>query len=66
MADLIGDILIGLVRSTLWRGLCALVVKVLTWLDGKIPARRLKVAVGMALGLAAYILVPIVSGLLGF
>ena len=36
------------------------------WLDTKIGGRTTKVVIGMILGLAAYILIPIFVGLLGF
>jgi hypothetical protein len=35
-------------------------------LDTKIPGRKTKIVVGMLLGVAAYFLIPIVSGLLSF
>jgi len=66
MTNLLGDVLFAIVRVVIWRWASALVLRVLTWLDTKIPGRRMKIVVGGALGLAAYILVPIFAGLLGF
>jgi hypothetical protein len=53
--------------SSLIRGWAnALVLKLGAWLDTKIHGRRMKIVVGLLLGLAAYVLVPICAGLLGF
>jgi hypothetical protein len=66
MANLLGDVLFAIVRVVIWRWAGALVLSVLTWLDTKIPGRRMKIVAGGALGLAAYILVPVFAGLVGF
>ncbi|WP_445490898.1 hypothetical protein [Rhodopseudomonas sp. RCAM05734] len=66
MAGLLGDVLLAIVRVVIWRWLSALALSALTWLDTKIPGRRMKIVVGGACGLAAFFLVPIFAGLLGF
>ncbi len=66
MANLLADVLIAIVRVVIWREASALVLKMFTWLDTKIPRRRMKFAIGGALGLAAFILVPAFTGLFGF
>jgi uncharacterized protein YacL len=65
MANLFADVLISIIRVVIWRWASVLVIKLLTWLDTKIPGRRMKVAIGGALGLAAFILVPVLAGLFG-
>jgi hypothetical protein len=66
MAGLLGDVLLAIVRVVIWRWLSALALMALTWIDAKIPGRRMKLVVGGACGLAAFFLVPILAGLLGF
>ncbi len=66
MAGLLGDVLLAIVRVVIWRWLSALAFSALTWIDANIPGRRMKMVVGGACGLAAFLLVPIFAGLLGF
>jgi hypothetical protein len=66
MANFIGELLFVMVRTLVGRCAYSAWIKVGTWLDGKIPGRRIKFVVGCLLGLAAYILIPIFVGLLGF
>ncbi|UZE49986.1 hypothetical protein ONR75_04200 [Rhodopseudomonas sp. P2A-2r] len=54
MAGLLGDVLLAIVRVVIWRWLSALALSALTWLDTKIPGRRMKIVVGGACGLAAF------------
>ncbi len=65
MAKLLGELLIellgGLVRSFLEQ---AIIVKFGTWLDTKIQGRRVKIVLGLFLGVSAYFLIPILLGLL--
>jgi hypothetical protein len=65
MVNLLGDVLLAIVRVVIWRWASALVLSALTWVDTKIPGRRMKLVVGGALGLAGFFLVPIFAGLLG-
>jgi hypothetical protein len=65
MAKLIGELLFAMI-STLIKGWAySLFLKVGAWLDTKIHGRRMKIVVGLLLGLAAYFLFPICTGLLG-
>ncbi len=66
MANVTGELLFAMVRALIvtWAG--TLFTKVGTWLDAKIAGRTAKVVTGMLLGLAAFILIPVFAGLLGF
>jgi hypothetical protein len=66
MAKLVGELLLEMVGAFIRGWAYSLMLKVGTWLDTKIPGRKTKIAVGMLLGVAAYFLIPIVSGLLSF
>ena len=66
MANILGELLLVIVRALIADWAYSLFIKVGTWLDTKIGERTAKVVIGMLLGLAAYILIPIVAGLLGF
>jgi hypothetical protein len=65
MANILGELLLSLIRTTVADWAYSLWIKLATWLDPKIKARWAKVAVGGFLGLAAYFLIPVVMGLLG-
>jgi hypothetical protein len=65
MTKLIGELLFAM-ASTLIKGWAnSFVQKVGGWLDTKVHGRRMKIVVGVLLGLAAYVLIPICAGLLG-
>jgi hypothetical protein len=66
MAKLVGELLLEMVGAFIRGWAYSLMLKVGTWLDTKIPGRKTKIAVGMLLGVAAYFLIPMVSGLLSF
>ena len=66
MASIIGELLFAVVRSLIADWAYSLMLRAGAWLDTKIGGRTTKVVVGMILGLAAYILIPIFVGLLGF
>lgn len=65
MAKLLGELLMDLLRVLVGDVLKQVALKVGAWLDNDIRARRMKIAVGLLLGLAAYFLFPIVLGILG-
>ena len=66
MANIIGELLFAFFRTLVADWAYSLFIKAATWLDTKIAGRKAKVAVGMLLGLAAYFLIPVFVGLLGF
>ena len=66
MANIVGELLFAIARALVVDWAYSLCLKVGAWLDTKIAGRKAKVAIGMLLGLAAYFLIPVESGLLGF
>lgn len=60
-AELLFDIAASLVRNWLGRA----VVAVCTWLEPRIHGRAARFIVGGLLGVAAYLLIPVIIGLLG-
>ncbi len=68
MANAIGQLLFAMVRAFIegWANsfLSQIIQNVGAWLDTKIHGRTARIVVGMLLGLAAYLLFPIVAGLL--
>jgi len=65
MAKLLGELLLDLLRVLVGDLLKGLAVRVGAWLDQNIRARRVKIVVGLLLGVAAYFLFPIILGILG-
>lgn len=67
MAALVAELLFDLARSLIGDWLRRAVLAVGAWLDTKIQiqGRTARVVVGMLLGIAAYLLIPAVTGLLG-
>jgi hypothetical protein len=65
MAALFAELLFDLVRSLVGDGLRRAALAVCSWLDTRIHGRTARIVVGLLLGLAAFILVPVVFGLLG-
>jgi hypothetical protein len=66
MAKLIGELLLAMVNAFIKGCANSLILKIGAWLDMKIHGRTTKLVVGVLLGIAAYFLVPIVTGLLSF
>jgi hypothetical protein len=65
MAKLIGELLFEIISTLIRDWAYSLFLKAGAWLDTKIQGRRMKIVVGLLLGLAAYLLIPICTGLLG-
>ena len=65
MAKLLGELLFellgGFVRSLMEQ---AIFVRFGTWLDSRVQGRRVKIVLGLLLGVGAYFLIPIMLGLL--
>ena len=65
MAKLLGELLFGLLRVLVGDLLKGVALRVGAWLDQNIRGRRVKIVVGLLLGVAAYFLFPIILGILG-
>jgi len=65
MASFVGELLIATARALIAEWAHAAVLKAGAWLDRKIGSRTAKVVAGMLLGLAAFILIPVFTGLVG-
>ena len=65
MAKLLGELLFDLLRALVGDLLKGVALRVCAWLDRNIPGRRVKMIVGLLLGVAAYFLFPIILGILG-
>lgn len=63
MANLIGEMLFGLIRILVEDWLKQAALKVCAWLDTKVRGRIAKFVLGGFLGLAAYFILPIILGL---
>ncbi len=63
MADLIGKILIGLIRVLVEEWLKQVAIKVCAWLDIRVHGRIARFVLGGLLGLAAFFALPILLGL---
>lgn len=66
MAAVFAELLFDLVRNLVGHRLRQAALAVCAWLDTRIHGRAARFAVGGLLGLAAYILIPVFAGLLGF
>jgi len=66
MAAFFAELLFDLVRILVGDWLRQAAVTVCAWLDTKIHGRAARLVVGGLLGLAAYFLIPVIAGLLGF
>ncbi|WLB58840.1 hypothetical protein [Bradyrhizobium japonicum] len=66
MAAVFAELLFDLVRSLAGQWLRQAAVAVCAWLDTKVHGRAARLVVGGLLGLAAYFLIPVFAGLLGF
>jgi len=65
MAKLLGELLLDLLRVLVRDLLKGVALRVCGWLDQNIRGRRVKIVVGLLLGVAAYFLFPIILGILG-
>ena len=65
MAKLLGELLFDLLRGLVGDLLKGAALRVGAWLDQHIQGRRVKIIVGLLLGVAAYFLFPIILGILG-
>jgi hypothetical protein len=65
MANILGELLLSVIRTVIAGWAYSLWIKLATWLDPKIKGRWAKLAVGGLLGLAAFFIIPVVMGLLG-
>ena len=65
MAKLLGELLFDLLRALVGDLLRGVALRMCAWLDQHIQGRRVKIIVGLLLGVAAYFLFPIVLGILG-
>ncbi len=66
MAHFFAELLLDLVVTLIGNWLRKVAVAICTWLDTKIHDRASRFVLGGLLGLAAYILIPVLAGLLGF
>ncbi|MDA9506293.1 hypothetical protein XI09_16965 [Bradyrhizobium sp. CCBAU 11386] len=66
MAAILAELLVDLVKSLVGSWLRQAAVAICAWLDTKIHGRAARFIVGGLLGLAAYFLIPVFAGLLGF
>lgn len=66
MAAVLAELLFALVRSLVGDWLRQAALAVCAWLDTRIHGRAARFLMGGLLGLAAYILIPVIAGLLGF
>ena len=66
MAAVLAELLFDLVRSLVGDWLRQAALAVCAWLDTRIHGRAARFVVGGLLGIAAYILIPVIAGLLGF
>jgi hypothetical protein len=65
MTKLLGELLFEVLRSLIGGWLEQGMFKLGAWLDGRMHGRTIRIVVGVLLGLGAYLLIPIVVGLLG-
>jgi len=63
MANLIGEMLVGLIRILIEDWLKQAALKVCAWLDTMVRGRVARFVLGGFLGLAAYFILPIILGL---
>ena len=66
MASFVGEQLIAAARTLIAEWAYSTFFKAGLWLDGMVGGRTAKIVTGMFLGLAAFILIPILVGLLRF
>jgi hypothetical protein len=63
MAKLFGELLFAMVSTLIKGWVNSLLLKVGAWLDTKVHGRTTRIVLGVLLGLAAYVLSPLVTGL---
>lgn len=66
MTAVFAELLFELIRSLVGDWLRQAALAVCAWLDTRIHGRGARFVVGGLLGLAAYVLIPVIAGLLGF
>ena len=65
MAKLLGELLFDLLRVLVGDLLKGVALRACAWLDQNIQGRRVKIIVGLFLGVGAYFLFPVILGILG-
>ena len=63
MAKFIEELLLSMINALIRGWVNALFLKAATWLDTRVHGRAARIVVGLLLGLAAFFVFPIVSGL---
>ena len=63
MANLIGEMLLGLIRILIEDWFKQAAIKVCAWLDTKVRGRIVRFVLGGFLGLTGYLILPIILGL---
>jgi hypothetical protein len=63
MTNLLGELLLGLVRMLVVDLLGSIATRLCAWLDTKIHGRTVRLVTGLSLGAAAYFVFPILMGL---
>jgi hypothetical protein len=66
MAKLVGELLFEMAGALIKGWATALLLKAGAWLDTKVHGRTTRIVVGLLLGIAAYFIFPVVTGLLSF
>jgi hypothetical protein len=64
MADVVVELVVGIMRAFIGRFAYALFLKMAAWLDPMVHGRTLRIVVGLLLGIGAYFLIPVMVGLL--
>jgi hypothetical protein len=65
MAAFVAELLFDLLRTLVGSWLRHAAVAICAWLDTKIHDRTARIVVGLLLGIAAFFLIPAITGLLG-
>ncbi|WP_407183309.1 hypothetical protein [Bradyrhizobium centrosematis] len=65
MVAFLAELLLDLVRALVGSWLRQAAVAICAWLDTMIHGRTARIVVGLLLGIAAFFLVPAITGLLG-
>jgi hypothetical protein len=63
MARFLGELLFAMLRAIIFEWLYELMMQAAAWLDTRIPGRKTRVVLGMLLGLVAFFVITIVTGL---
>ncbi|MCA1530422.1 hypothetical protein [Bradyrhizobium yuanmingense] len=65
MAALVAEFLLDLVRTLVGSWLRQAALAICAWLDTKVHGRAARFVVGGLLGIAAFLLIPVIAGVLG-